>query len=115
VNNKTWGLFLLDTGSTFSNLDSTFARLSTKVHGNEYAHVKGVSGSVKDVFEADKAELQFGHFHQRNLGLVALDLNNSPEHQDFRTAGVLGTPVLFMFRLTIDYRNGLVNFDYVLK
>lgn len=115
VNDKSWGLFLLDTGSSFCNLDSTFARLSTKVRGTDYMQVRGVSGTVKNVFEADKAELQFGHFRQRNLGLIAFDLNNSPEHQEFRMAGVLGLPILSMFRLTLDYRNGLVNFDYVLK
>jgi predicted aspartyl protease len=115
VNGKNWGLFLLDTGASISNVDSTFARLSTKIYGSDYIRVTGVSGSVNKVFEADKAELQFGHFRQRNLGLVAFNLNNSPEHQDFRMAGILGIPVLAMFRLTIDYRNGLVNFDYVLK
>ena len=77
--------------------------------------VKGVSGSVKDVFEADKAELQFGRFRQSNLGLIAFNLNNTPEHQDFRMAGILGLPVLSMFRLTIDYRNGLVGLDYIAK
>lgn len=30
-------------------------------------------------------------------------------------SGILGLPVLAMFRLDIDYRNGLVNFDYVMK
>ena len=78
-------------------------------------HVHGISGSVKDVFEADKAELRFAHFQQSNLGLIAFNLNNTPVHQDFRMAGILGIPVLSMFRLTIDYRNGLVNFDYALK
>ncbi|MBV9613282.1 MAG: aspartyl protease family protein [Acidobacteriaceae bacterium] len=114
VNNKSAGLFLLDTGSSFSNIDSTFARLSTKVHGDEYVRVRGVSGQVKDVFEADKAELEFGRFRQRNIGLTAFNLNNAPDHQEFRMAGILGIPVLSLFRLTIDYRNGLVNFDYIL-
>ena len=115
VNNKTWGLFLLDTGAQFSNLDATFARLSTKIYGDDFFHVEGVSGSVKKVYAADKAELQFGHFRQSNLGITVFDLNNTPEHQDFRMAGTLGFPVLSMFRLTLDYRNGLVNFDYILK
>jgi hypothetical protein len=115
VNGTSTGLFLLDTGSQQSNIDSTFARLSTKIHGNAFLHVKGLSGEVKDVFEADKAELQFAHFRQANLGLTALNLNNVPEHQEFRMAGIFGIPLLSMFRLTIDYRNGLVNFDYVLK
>ena len=77
--------------------------------------VSGVSGRVKDVFEADKAELQFSRYKQSNLGLTAFNLNNAPGHQEFRLSGILGIPVLSMFRLTIDYRNGLVNFDYILK
>ncbi len=113
VNGKTSGLFLLDTGSSGSMLDSTFARLSTKIHGNQYMHIRGVSGEVKDVFDADKAELQFARFQQSNLGLTSFNLNNSPDHEDFRMSGILGIPILSMFRLTIDYRNGLVNFDYV--
>lgn len=115
VNGKSNGLFLIDTGSNLSTMDATFARLSTKLHGDEYMHVRGVSGKVKDVFEADKAELQFGRFRQRNLGLTSFNLNNSPRHQEMRMSGILGLPVLSLFRLDIDYRNGLVNLDYVLK
>ena len=112
VNDKWIGLFLLDTGAGLSNIDSTFARLSTKIHGDSWVKIHGVSGDVKNVFEADKAELQFGRFKQRNLGLTAFNLNNSPEHQEVRMAGILGYPVLSLFRLTLDYRNGLVNFEY---
>jgi predicted aspartyl protease len=113
LNGKEWGLFLIDTGSALTNVDSTFARLSTKVHGDAFHHVHGVSGEVKDVYEADKAYIQFSHYRQNNLGMTAINLNNAPEHQEFRMAGILGLPVLVMFRLTIDYRNGLVNFDRV--
>ncbi len=115
VNRRCTGLFLLDTGSEVSNIDSTFARLSTKIYGNDRMHVKGLSGEVKKVYEADKAELQFGHFRQDNMGIMAYDLNNSPEHKEIRLSGILGIPVLSLFRLTIDYRNGLVNFDYLFK
>ncbi len=115
VNRRCTGLFLLDTGSEASNMDSTFARLSTKIYGNDQMRVKGISGQVKNVYEAGKAELQFGHFRQDNMGIMSYDLNNSPEHKEVRLSGILGIPVLSLFRLTIDYRNGLVNFDYVLK
>jgi hypothetical protein len=30
-------------------------------------------------------------------------------------AGVLGLPVLALFRLTLDYRNDLIKFDYIYK
>jgi hypothetical protein len=115
LNDKTWGLFLLDTGAGVASVDSTFARLSTKVYGNSNTRIRGVSGDVKNVFEADKAVLQFAHYQQSNLGLIAFNLNNNPDHQEFRMSGILGIPVLSLFRLTIDYRNGLVKFDYILE
>jgi tetratricopeptide (TPR) repeat protein len=111
LNDKQWGLFLIDTGSSMTNVDSAFARLSTKVRGDAFRRVRGVSGEVKEVFEADKAYIQFSRFRQNNLGLIAINLNTAPQHQEFRMAGILGLPVLVMFRLTIDYRNGLVNFE----
>jgi predicted aspartyl protease len=113
VNGKTSGLFLIDTGAATPMIDSTFAALSTKLHSESDLHIRGVSGNVKDVFEADKAELEFAHFRQRNLGLTAIDINNSPRPEEVRLAGILGLPVLVMFRLTLDYRDGLVKFDYV--
>ncbi len=115
VNGKRYGLFLLDTGSTLSMIDSSFARLSTKIHSDSYMRVKGISGEVSQVFEADKAELEFAHFRQRIIGLTSFDLNNSPGHQEVRMSGIMGIPLLSLFRLTLDYRNGLVNFDYILK
>ena len=99
-----------------SLIDASFARLSTKIYGDDYAHVSGISGKVKKVYAADSVELEFSHFRQQYEGITVFDLNNNaPGRQEFRMAGILGIPVLSMFRLTIDYRNGLVNFDYVLK
>lgn len=114
LNGKTSGLFLLDTGASISNVDSTFARLSTKIRGNSLLHMRGISGEVKNVFEADTAVLQFAHYRQSNLGLIAFDLNNQPDHEEFRMSGILGIPVLSLFRLTLDYRNGLVKFEYIM-
>ncbi len=116
LNDRSHGLFLLDTGSSRSMVDSTFAQLSTKISTSNFVPgVKGISGHVKTVFEADKAVLRFAQFRQENLGLLAFDLNKMPEgsHGEIREAGILGYPVLSMFRITLDYRNGLVKFEYV--
>ncbi|MBV9268924.1 MAG: aspartyl protease family protein [Acidobacteriaceae bacterium] len=113
LNGKIWGLFLLDTGASVSNVDSTFAKLSTKLYGNPYLRIHGISGDVKDVFQADKAVLRFAHYQQDNLGLIAFNLNNQPEHEEFRMSGILGFPVLSLFRMSFDYRNGLVRFEYI--
>jgi hypothetical protein len=113
VNGKNTGLFLIDTGAELSNIDSTFALQSTKLHGNDWVRITGVSGQVAKVFEADKAEIEFSHFRQKNLGITAFDLNKAPEHQDVRMSGIFGLTVLGMFRMTLDYRNGLVNLDFI--
>ncbi len=113
VNAKAVGLFLIDTGSSNSLIDSTFALESTKISRNDRMHVNGISGASTNVFEADKAEIQFANFRQRNLGMVVVDLNNSGKRQAVRMSGILGLPVLSMFRLSLDYRNGLVKFDPV--
>ena len=112
LNGATKGLFLIDTGSSQSGVDREFALESTKVYGNEYVRLKGISGRVKDVFEANKAVIEFAGYRQDNLGMMVWDLNNSGKHQEVRLAGVLGMPVLDLFRPTLDYRNGVVKFDY---
>lgn len=115
LNGKTSGLFLIDTGAVMSNVDSTFARLSTKIRDNTNMHIYGLSGSVNEVFRADKAVITFAGFRQKNIGLTSFNLNNSTEHHDVRIDGILGFSVLDLFRLTLDYRNGLVKFEYTRK
>jgi predicted aspartyl protease len=114
VNDKETGLFLLDSGSSSSLIDNGFAREVTKTSHTDNVVLKGISGKANEVFEADKAVLTFSHFRQRAIGLLAADLN----HMDagapqVRMAGIMGLPLLALFRLTLDYRNGLVHFDYV--
>ena len=116
MNGQASGLFLLDTGAALSSVDSTFARLSTKIYGDESIRVSGISGKVNKVFEADKAQLEFAGFRQNNLGMTVFDLNgNASDHVEFRMSGILGLPVLALFHLTIDYRNGLVHFDRAIQ
>lgn len=112
VNGKANGLFLIDTGAGISAIDTTFARLTTKIHGNDLL-LRGVSGKVKTVSEADKADLEFGRFRQSNSELTAFELNSHAGSGGVRMSGILGFQILMFFRLSIDYRNGLINFDYV--
>ena len=96
-------------------MDSAYAREAGKIHGDDRMVVKGLSGKANKVWEADDIMLQFAHFRQRNLGMIVADLNNSGRPAEVRLSGIFGLPVLALFRLSIDYRNGLVRLDYVLK
>jgi tetratricopeptide (TPR) repeat protein len=105
-------LFILDTGG-FNNLISTSAAAEvTKVHGDSHTTVKGVSGSVKNVYRADKAMLAFGHLRQENEDLVAFDLTSLSNNVGTEVSGLLGFAMLRLLEIKIDYRDGLVDFSY---
>jgi tetratricopeptide (TPR) repeat protein len=108
-------LFLLDSGG-FNNLISlAAAREVTKVHGDSNTIVKGVSGSVNKVYRADKATLEFGRLRQQNEDLVAFDLTPISDDVGAEISGILGFAMLRMLEVKIDYRDGLVDFNYDAK
>lgn len=104
--------FLLDTGALYNQITPAAAREVTKVHGDSAMRVTGLSGSVKKVYSADKAVLQFGHLRQENQDLISFDLNSLSEFAGTEISGTLGFAMLHLLDIKIDYRDGLVDFDY---
>ncbi len=105
-------LFVLDTGSTSNLISPSAASEVTRVHGDPRKIVKGLSGSVKDVYRADKAVIQFGHLRQENQDLVAVDLTNISNGIGTEASGILGFAMLGLLDIKIDYRDGLIDFSY---
>jgi len=111
-------LFLLDTGS-FSNILSTRAATEiTQVRSDPGLSVKGMSGTVNQVYRADKASLQFGcltggcRYEQDNQDVVTFDLNPVCKQTGTEVSGILGYNMLRILQTRIDYRDGLVDFVY---
>ena len=107
-------LFLIDSGSSANLIDGEVARLTTKTYGDSRTVVKGLQGSVKDVARAD-VELRFAGFRQRNPDLIAMDMTKTGDGLGLGVAGILGMPVLINLKVTIDYRDGGVRFEYKSK
>jgi len=105
-------LFLLDTGSFTNSISPSAAEEVTKVHGDPNTIVKGVSGSVQNVYRADKAVIQFGHLRQKNQDLVAIDMTHMSDRTGTEISGLLGFLMLRLLDIKIDYRDGLVDFSY---
>jgi len=112
VGNAPMKLFLLDTGALQNQITPAAAREVTKVRGDPDMIVKGISGSVKTVYSADKAVLQFGHLRQENQDLMAFDLTSLSDSAGTEVSGILGFTLLHLLDIKIDYRDGLVDFEY---
>jgi tetratricopeptide (TPR) repeat protein len=105
-------LFLIDTGGFNNMINPAAAREVTKVSSDSDLIIKGVSGSVKNVFRADQVTLQFSHLRQKNQDIVAFDTMSISDSLGMELSGILGFAMLRMLEIKIDYRDGLVDFVY---
>jgi tetratricopeptide (TPR) repeat protein len=112
VNDSKPMLFLIDTGSGANLLSTRAGHEVTKVRSDPNMHVKGLSGTVTNVYSADKATLHFSHFTQKNLDIVSFDLSKISKNTGTEVSGILGFQLLRMLQVKIDYRDGLVDFAY---
>jgi len=112
VNDSAAKLFLIDTGSFDDTLSPAAAKEVTKINRDEDTQVKGLNGSVKEVYRASNARLQFSHFYQKRQELITFDLSNISNSAGTEVSGVLGFAMLVLLDMRIDYRDGLVDFKY---
>jgi tetratricopeptide (TPR) repeat protein len=112
VNQAVPRLFLIDSGASSNFIDGAVAKEGTYVGRDEMTVVKGVQGKVKQVSRAGLVTLQFANFRQQNANLLAMDFEKISDAHGAALGGILGMPVLWQMRLTIDYRNGAVRFEY---
>jgi hypothetical protein len=104
-------LFLIDTGSYSSHISQDAAREITRVHGEAFDTVKGLSGEVKKVYEAETVIFQFGRIRQRERNVNTFDLSKLSQGIGTEMSGILGFANLQFLDIKIDYRDGLVNFE----
>ena len=113
INNAPGKLFLIDSGAWNNMITPDAAREVTKVHGDSDTIIKGLSGSVKKVYETGTVVLEFGSLRQTNEDMVAFDLSNISRDVGTEVSGTLGFAMLNLLKLKLDYRDALVKFEYV--
>jgi len=74
--------------------------------------VRRLSGTVANVYSADKVALRFSRFTQKNQDVVTFDLSKISKNTGTEVSGILGFNLLRMLQVQIDYRDGLVDFAY---
>ncbi len=112
LNGTTQRLFMVDSGAFTSTISPEVARTITKVHGGSPVGVQGISGEVKKVSTSDKIILTFAGIQQRNNDLISFDTSGLSRSAGVEVSGILGHTVLRELTVSIDYRDGLIKFDY---
>ena len=105
-------LFVLDTGAFANIISPSAAAEVTKVSSDSSRTVKGINGAVKDVFRADEFTLKFANLRQKSRDVVALDTTGQSASIGTEISGFLGFAMLRVLEIKIDYRDGLIDFEY---
>ncbi len=105
-------LFILDTGAWTTIISPQAAREVTKVHSGAPVQVRGLNGEVQKVYETDEITFRFAHLEQKGYGVIAIDTSKISRDSGIETSGFLGAATLRQLTIHIDYRDGLVKFDY---
>jgi tetratricopeptide (TPR) repeat protein len=111
VNDKATGNFILDTGSQLNIMSKKLAAQVTKASADDDYRIHGVSGKVEQVLTGQKAILQFAKMRIESHDLPVLSLDNNSASEGTEIAGLIGIRVLSQMKMTIDYRDGLVNLE----
>ena len=108
-------LFILDTGAWATSISPAAAREVTKVHGDDSLHVTGLNGEVKKAYMADEVTFIFAHVSQKIQWVPSFDTSRLSKDLGLEVSGFLGARTLELTTIHIDYRDGLVKFDYDAK
>jgi predicted aspartyl protease len=111
MNGKSIGLFVIDTGAAMSVVSPKAAATVSKVH-TENAEIRGISGEVKKVFYAPDFALRFGGFEQKSARMTVFGLDGVSRGVGTEISGLLGEDTLGVLVIHIDYRDGLMKFEY---
>ena len=112
LNNSSIKLFILDTGAFTTSVTPAVAREVTKVHSNGLMTIKGISGNVDKIYTADEITFRFANLSQTIRDVVAFDMPNVTKSIGMDVSGFIGLTAFRETTMKIDYRDGLVSFDY---
>ncbi len=104
-------MFVIDTGASQTLIARDFAAELARMRSAAGMPLGGISGKISEVEAADDLKFKFGGFSVRCLDTLSVNLKRHGEDMGMEVAGFLGFPILKLFSITLDYRNGLVKFE----
>ena len=112
LNGKTQRLFMVDSGAFSSSVSREAAASVTKTHSGSPVNIVGLSGQVAKLATGDQVVFQFAGLQQANNNLFVFDNANMSRYAGLEVSGFLGNTILRELAMHIDYRDGLIKFEY---
>jgi predicted aspartyl protease len=112
LNGKTRRLFVIDTGAFRTSISPAAAREVTKVRSDDRDRVRGLSGNVANVYTGDKIIFRVAHLQEEMDNVLAFDNAGISKNLGTEVSGFLGFDLLHLLVVRIDYRDGLMDFEY---
>jgi predicted aspartyl protease len=112
LDGKEMALFMIDTGAQRTAFAPKAAAAVTKIHTDDDMSFGGVSGRVKKVYYAFDLSVRFGDLMQKNSRASVFDLSGVSKIFGTEISGMLGQDTLGVLVVHIDYRDGLMKFEY---
>ncbi len=104
-------LFLLNLGARETTVAPDVAKKVAKVHEKEVGG--GPGGQAQKLLEADEITFNFAHLSQKVNGVMSLDTSWLSKAAGTEISGFIGANTFSLLVMHIDFRDGLVKFDYV--
>lgn len=109
VGKKDAGLFVIDSGANINTISPEQARSIPQMRTYNMP-IAGASGTVTSAFIADNATLHFAKVHPGGERISSVDLHSVSKDLGVEVSGQIGFSAMDGMKVTIDYRDGLVQF-----
>jgi tetratricopeptide (TPR) repeat protein len=109
VGKKAAGLFVIDSGANANTISPELARLIPEMRAFN-SPMSGASGVVNSAFIADDATMRFAKVSRAGERISTVDLHSVSRDLGVEISGQIGFSAMENMRVTIDYRDGLVQF-----
>ena len=109
VGKKTAGLFVIDSGANINTISQEESGLVPQMRASNMP-MSGASGMVNSAFIADNTILHFARVHSGGERISTVDLHSVSKDLGVEISGQIGFSAMEEMKLTIDYRDGLVQF-----
>jgi hypothetical protein len=111
LNNKRMRLFVLETGSALTYISPSAASEVTNVRSANPGSLRPLPPAAQ-IHTGDRIGFRFAHLQQEKENVLSFDTSPISKRLGTEISGMFGFDLLGLLVMRIDYRDGLMSFEY---